>query len=55
MRKSELWKKLLGVEHVVLEDAEVEGLPDGTEIWVVRLRQDHRRLRCPECGSCQPT
>ena len=51
MRKTKLWKKLLGVEHVVLEDSDVEEVPGG-EIAVARLRPDHRhRLRCPECGK----
>jgi transposase len=55
VRKSKLWKKLLYVEHVVLEDADVEEMPDGSEIVVVRLRPDHRRrLRCPECGRKCP-
>ncbi len=52
MRKTKLWKKLLHVEHVVLEDGDIETLPDGSEITVVRLRPDHgHRLRCPECGK----
>jgi transposase len=51
VRKSKLWKKLLHVEHVVLEDGDIETAPDGSEIAVVRLRPDHRhRLRCPACG-----
>jgi hypothetical protein len=36
VRKSTLWKKLLHVEHVVLEDGDIETAPDGTEIAVVR-------------------
>ena len=40
MRKSKLWKKLLDVEHVVLEDADVEEAPGGSEIAVIRLRPD---------------
>jgi transposase len=52
VRKTKLWKKLLHVEHVVLEDGDIETLPDGSEITVVRLRPDHgHRLRCPECGK----
>ena len=51
MRKSKLWKKLLGVEQVVLEDVDVAEAPDGSEIAVVRLRPDRgHRLRCPGCG-----
>jgi transposase len=52
VRKSKLWKKLLHVEHVVLEDGDIETAPDGSEIAVVRLRPDSgRQLRCPECGG----
>jgi transposase len=52
VRKSKLWKKLLDVEHVVIEDADVEEAPDGSEIAVIWLRPGHRhRLRCPECGK----
>ena len=52
MRKSKLWKKLLHVEHVVLEDGDIEETLDGPEIAVVRLRPDSgHRLRCPECGG----
>ena len=52
MRKTKLWKKLLHVEHVVLEDGDVGEAPDGSEIAVVRLRPDRgHRLRCPECGK----
>jgi transposase len=51
VRKSKLWKKLLDVEHVVLENADVEEAPGGSEIALVRLRPDRgQRLRCPECG-----
>lgn len=50
MRKSKLWKKLLHVEYVVLEDGDVERGPGGSEVVVVRLRPDHRhRHRCPRC------
>jgi transposase len=55
VRKSKLWKKLLHVEHVVLEDGDIGDAPDGTEIAVVRLRPDRgHRLRCPECGKRCP-
>lgn len=47
MRKSKLWKKLLDVEHVVIEDGDIGETLDGSEIAVVRLRPDRqRRLRC---------
>src|ERR1039457_2202384 len=35
VRKSKLWQKLLDVEHVVLEDADVEEAPGGSEIAVI--------------------
>ena len=54
MRKSKLWKKLLGVEQVVLEDVDVAEAPDGSEIAVVRLRPDRYWLRCPGCGEEVP-
>ena len=51
MRKTKLWKKLLAVEHAVLEDADAGEAPDGSEIAVVRLHPDRgHRLRCPRCG-----
>ena len=51
MRKTKLWKKLLAVEHAVLEDADAGEAPDGSEIAVVRLHPDRgHRLRCPGCG-----
>jgi hypothetical protein len=51
VRKTKSWKKPLGVEHVVLEDSEVEEVPGG-EVAVARLRPDHRhRLRSPACGK----
>jgi transposase len=52
VRKTKLWKKLLHVEHVVLEDGDIETVADGSEIVVVRLRPDRgHRLRCPACGK----
>jgi transposase len=55
VRRSKLWKKLLDVEHVVLEDEVLEAGPGGTEILVIRLRPDKRHwLRCPLCGCRRP-
>ncbi|MGH3193488.1 MAG: ISL3 family transposase [Streptosporangiaceae bacterium] len=55
MRKSKLWKKLLGVEHVVLEDVDIEVAADGGEVAVAGLRPDRgHRLRCPQCGRKCP-
>lgn len=55
MRKSKLWKKLLGVEHVVLEDVDIEVAADGGQVVVAGLRPDRgHRLRCPECGRKCP-
>lgn len=49
--KTKLWKKLLHVEHVVLEDVDIEETLGGGEVAVVRLRPDRgHRLRCPQCG-----
>jgi transposase len=51
VRKSKLWKKLLGVEHLVFEDGDVEPGPRGGEILVLRVRPDHaHRHRCSRCG-----
>lgn len=51
MRKSKLWKMLLGVEHLVFEDGDVEPGPRGREVLVLRVRPDHaRRHRCSRCG-----
>lgn len=50
MRRSKLWKKLLGVEHVVLEDGNVEVVRGG-EVLVFAVRPDHgHRRRCSRCG-----
>jgi transposase len=52
VRKSKLWKKLLGVEHVVLEDGDCEAGPGGAEVVVIRLRPDAgHRHRCSRCGG----
>jgi transposase len=50
VRQITVWKKLLGVEHVAIEDVRVETGLRGEEIAVVALRPDrHVRLRCPQC------
>jgi len=52
VRKSKLWKKLLGVEHLVLEDGDIEAGPDGSEVLVFSVRPVHAyRDRCPGCGK----
>lgn len=52
MRKSKLWKKLLGVDHLVFEDGDLDTTsPGGEEVLVFRVRPDHRhRCRCSRCG-----
>ncbi|MGH3505376.1 MAG: ISL3 family transposase [Nocardioidaceae bacterium] len=51
VRKSKLCKKLLGVEHLVVEDGDIGVGPDGREMLVIRVRPDHRhRNRCSRCG-----
>lgn len=51
MRKSKLWKKLLGVEHLVFEDGDIEAGPGGGETLVFGVRPDWRhRHRCSRCG-----
>lgn len=50
VRKSKLWKKLLGVEHLVIEDAGAESGPDGREVLVLAVRPGHNhRNRCSRC------
>jgi transposase len=42
---------LLGVEHLVFEDGDVEPGPRGGEVLVLRVRPDHaHRHRCSRCG-----
>ena len=50
MRTSRVWRRLLGVEHTVIEDVELEG--DGAgEVLVARVRPTRsRRGRCSRCG-----
>ena len=49
MRNARLWKKLLGVEGVVVEDVSWEDVADDLEIVVeLRVRQGRRR-----CGKCE--
>lgn len=51
VRKSKLWKKLLGVEHLVFEDGDIETGPGGREVVVLAVRPDHgHRNRCSRCG-----
>ncbi len=51
MRKSKLWKKLLGVEYLVFEDGDIVTDRAGQEILVFRVRPDHgHRNRCSRCG-----
>jgi transposase len=51
VRKSKLWKKLLGVEHLVFEDGGVEAGPGGGEVLVLAVRPGHNhRNRCSRCG-----
>ena len=50
MRKSKLWKKLLGVEDIVVEDGDFEQDGDG-EVLVLKVRPDRgHRNRCSRCG-----
>jgi len=51
VRQTTVWKKLLGVEYVAIEEVRVETGVRGEEIAVIALRPDSRvRLRCPQCG-----
>jgi transposase len=51
VRKSKLWKKLLGVEYLVFEDGDIEAGPGGREALVFAVRPDHgHRNRCSLCG-----
>ena len=51
VRKSKLWKKLLGVEHLVFEDGQIDAGPDGGEVLVLTVRPGHGcRNRCSRCG-----
>ena len=51
VRKSKLWKKLLGVEHLVFEDGDIEAGRDGREVLVFWVRPGHgHRHRCSRCG-----
>ena len=55
MRKSRLWKKLLGAGHLVFEDGDIEAGLDGREVLVFRVRPDHgHRCRCSRCGRRAP-
>jgi transposase len=51
VRKSKLWKKLLGVEHLVFEDGDIEAGAGGGEALVFAVRPDrNHRNRCSRCG-----
>lgn len=55
MQKSKLWKKLLGVEHLVFEDGDIEAEPGGGEVLVFGVRPDRgHRNRCSRCGRRSP-
>ena len=49
MRSARVWRRLLGVEHTVVEDVDLEG--DGAEeVLVARVRPTRsRRGRCSRC------
>lgn len=50
MSQHKLWKRLLGVEHTVIEAVDLEG-DDGSETVVVRVRPTRSRQgRCSRCG-----
>jgi hypothetical protein len=51
VRKSKLWKKLLGVGHLVFEDGDIVARPGSQEALVFRVRPNHgHRNRCSRCG-----
>jgi transposase len=53
VRKTKLWKRVLGVEHLVFEDGLIESVPGGGAVLVLvlRVRPDHgHRNRCSRCG-----
>lgn len=51
MRSTKLWKKLLGVEHIVFEGWCIEAQPGGGEVVVFTVRPDRaHRDRCSRCG-----
>lgn len=49
MRTVRVWKRLLGVEHTVIEGVELEGEGDA-EVVVARVRPS--RSRCSRCSRC---
>ncbi|MFG2250891.1 ISL3 family transposase [Spirillospora sp. NPDC048823] len=50
MLNKRVWKRLLGVEHTVLERLEAEETARGEPVLVARVRPVARRvLRCPHC------
>lgn len=51
MLNKRVWKRLLGVEHTVIERLEVEEAGGGEPVLVAHVRPDAWRvLRCPRCG-----
>jgi transposase len=51
VRSTKLWKKLLGVEHIVFESWDVEAEPGGGEVLVLAVRPERgQRNRCSRCG-----
>jgi hypothetical protein len=55
VRKSKLWKKLLGAGHLVFEDGDIELEPGGQEVLVFKVRSGRgHRNRCSRCGRRSP-
>jgi transposase len=55
VRKSKLWKKLLGAGHLVFEDGDIELEPGGQEVLVFQVRPGRgHRNRCSRCGRRSP-
>ena len=53
MREARLWKRLVGVEGVVVEDVSWEEAADGVEV-VVEVRSARGRRRCGKCERRSP-
>jgi len=55
VRKTKLWKKILGVEHLVFEDGGIGAGRGGGDVLVLRVRPDRsRKNRCSRCGRRCP-